>query len=181
MIYDETVALRLVEIEDLPLLAQWRNAQQGRMMFFTPFMVSPSGQLKWYERIMGDPTQMQFTIIRLEDAEPIGTIGLTRLDQRNQDAEFGNLIMSPDISRRQWGVPAAITMIRYAFRDLNLHRIHTSLYSFDTEALADAEAIGFQREAVARRAAFVNGAFHDVIHMAILRDEWPYLMRPVQS
>jgi len=175
MLIGDKVGLRLVEEEDLPLLARWRNAPQTRLLFFTPFMVSLAAQKKWYEALLNDPTRMQFMILRLEDNVPIGTIGLSHIDYRNQEAEISNPIIDPAESHSQWGNDAVVTLIRYAFKDLNLHRVYSHHYAFDTSSMEQAAELGFQQEVVARKAAFVKGQFHDVIMMALLKEEWPYL------
>lgn len=172
MIVGERVGLRAIELEDLPLLAEWRNDPCTRPYFFTPFLVSRSGQRAWYEQLLGDRTRMQLMIVHLADQRPIGTVGLDHIDLDNQSAELGSAITAPDERGKHLGPAGSRLLVSHAFCDLNLRRVYARVLAFNTASLNAGRRVGFKHEGVARQAAFVNGQFHDVIYMAILREEW---------
>lgn len=170
--YQGTVGLRPVEVEDLALLVQWRNDERTRTMFFSPFLISTSGQQKWYESLLADPTRAQFMIVQLPDDIPVGTIGLANIDYRNQNAELGIFIIDATVRRRNLGIDAVQALLQHAFRDLNLRRVYAKVYSFNKAVLTGSPQASFKEEGIARQAAFINGEFHDVIHIAVLREDW---------
>ena len=170
--YHDTIGLRPVEEEDLVLLARWRNESQTRIMFFTPFLISTSGQKKWYEALLNDHTRTQFMIVRLDNNDTIGTIGLDHIDYRNQNAELGVFIIDPSVRREHLGIAAVHALLGYGFNDLNLRRIYAKVYDFNKPVLDGCPQAGFRREGIARKAAYINGRFHDVVHIGVLREEW---------
>lgn len=172
MIYGDTVALRLVEEEDLPLLVRWRTDPRSPAVLYRPFPNAELGGADWYDALVADATRMQFMIERPSDHATIGTLGLQRIDYRNQHAEVVPPIMAPSELASGSGIDALRTMIHYAFRDLNLHRLSIGLIASLEAGCVTAAQAGFEREGTYRQAAFVEGAFRDVHLMAVLREEW---------
>lgn len=172
MIMGEKTGLRPVEETDLELLARWRNDPQIRRMFFTPLLFSLASQRQWYEELVTSSTRMQFMAVRLSDGKTIGTAGFDNIDCRHQNAEMGSLVVDPAERRLNYGIDFGKTLIRYGFQELNLHRIYGRVFAFNDPILAAAEKAGFRVEGIARQAAFAAGEFHDVVLVAVLRDEW---------
>ena len=63
-------------------------------------------------------------------------------------------------------------MLRFAFEELNLHRVELEVYDFNPRAMRCYEKAGFRLEGTRRQAHFHQGAYHDVHLMGILRDEF---------
>ncbi len=174
MIASEGVGLRLVVEEDLSLIARWRDDEQMGSMFYSPSLVSEAHLGKWLREMLGDPARMRFMIQRLEDGVTIGIIGLEHIEYRNQVAELAGLIIDPAERGRGWGSKAVNTLIRYCFSDLNLHRLYARIFSSNLAAQCVAEKVGLQKEGVAHQAVYHNWNYEDIVHMAILREEWKY-------
>ena len=60
----------------------------------------------------------------------------------------------------------------HAFEELNLHRVSLRVYTFNERAMKSYAKLGFVEEGRLRQAMFRHGAWHDVVLMAILADEW---------
>jgi len=172
MIYGDKVGLRPVEEEDLPLLAQWRNDPQSRSMFLMPLLLPVSGQKKWYEAVLNDPTQMRFMVVRLDNQAVVGTISLLHIDYRNQMAEMGSDIIIPAERGHHFGLDATRALIRYAFEELNLRRLYGTGLSANTIGMRKHMRAGFKPEGIGRKAVLVNGEFQDAIYLGLLREEW---------
>jgi len=172
MLIGEKVGLRPVAEADLPLIARWRNHPRTRTKFLTTLLIPVSGQKKWYEKLLNDPTRIQFMIVRLEDNVTVGTIGLNHIDYRNQSFEPCALIIDPEQRGQHLGVDAIRVMLRYAFEELNLQRAASPTLPYNKSAIRWYEELGFKEEGIARKAVYINGQFHDVIHHAMLREEW---------
>jgi RimJ/RimL family protein N-acetyltransferase len=160
-----------VEERDLPLLARWRNAPENRRFFFSPFLVSQSGQERWLQGLLADRTRVVLMIDTIE-GETVGMIGLDKIDWRNQSAESGQILLAPGQRGLGYAEEAGALMTKYAFEELNLHRLYAEVYSFNRGVLAWCRLFGFRQEGVLRQAAFTAGKFHDKVIMALLRDEW---------
>lgn len=171
MIKGERVILRAVEERDLPLIARWRNDPEIARFFFSPFPINAGGQKKWYEDLLADGRRIVFMIDSLE-GQAVGMLGLDNIDYRNQQAELGLVVLDPGQRERRYAREAVILTIRYAFEELNLHRLVAAMYAFNRRIIEGAQWHGFQEEAVLRQAAFSGGRFHDKVIMGLLREEW---------
>jgi RimJ/RimL family protein N-acetyltransferase len=64
---------------------------------------------------------------------------------------------------------AAKVLIRYAFDNLNLHKVWTELYSFDERKVTLFSSLGFARDGVLRDNCFEDGRYHDSYIYSLLR------------
>jgi RimJ/RimL family protein N-acetyltransferase len=60
----------------------------------------------------------------------------------------------------------------FAFRELNLHRICLTVFSYNPAAIKLYESLGFTREGVYREHLQRDGQRHDMILYGLLRREW---------
>jgi RimJ/RimL family protein N-acetyltransferase len=171
MIQGKRVVLRPVEERDLALLARWRNAPENRRFFFSPFPINPGGQKKWYEGLLADRSRVMF-MVDSRDGETVGVIGLDKIDWRNQEAEYGQILLDPAHRDLGYAEEAASLMVQYAFDELNLHRLYSIIYAFNQGVIRWSHVAGFKTEGVLRQAAFTGGKFHDKVIVALLREEW---------
>ena len=63
-------------------------------------------------------------------------------------------------------------LLRYAFDTLGLRRVELTVFAENSRARLCCLKAGFIEEGVARQKTWKNGKFHDVVSMAVLRDEW---------
>ena len=62
-------------------------------------------------------------------------------------------------------------LCRYAFDEMNLHKIRLDVYATNPGAEKTYKHVGFRREGVLREEAFRQGRYLDVIRMGLLRGE----------
>ena len=67
---------------------------------------------------------------------------------------------------------AARTILRFAFEELNLHRVELEVFDFNQRAIRAYEKAGFRREGTRRQHHFLHGGYHDAHIMSILEDEF---------
>jgi len=171
MIKGKRVILRPVEERDLPLLARWRNAPENRRLFFSPFLINPGGQKKWYEELLADRSRIMMMVDTLE-GQTVGMMGLDKIDWRNQEAETGQILFDPDQRGRGYAEEAMCLGLDYAFDELNLHRVYAVVYASNRAIIEFDKFFGFQEEGVLRQAVFSGGKFQDKVILGLLRDEW---------
>jgi RimJ/RimL family protein N-acetyltransferase len=170
MIRGKRVILRPVEERDLDLLARWRNDPETRRLLFSPFLVNPGGQRKWYEALLANSNKILFMVDNLE-GRTVGTIGMDKIDWVNQEFEGGPFIFDCEERSHGYAEEALELMINYAFEELNLHRMYVLCYPFQ-RAIEFMKWYGFKEEGVLRKAAFTQGRFYDKIILGLLREEW---------
>ena len=105
------------------------------------------------------------------DAELVGICGLHEIDHYQQHAEVG-IRLGKDHWGKGLGQDAVRTLVRYGFRQLNLAKISLRVLADDERAVGAYRKVGFVEEGRLRAHAWYDGARHDELVMAVLREEW---------
>ncbi len=105
------------------------------------------------------------------DAELIGICGLHEIDHYQQLAEVG-IRIGKDHWGKGLGQDAVRTLVEYGFRHLNLAKISLRVLADDERAVGAYRKVGFVEEGRLRAHAWYDGARHDELVMAVLREEW---------
>ncbi len=124
------------------------------------------------EKWEGRPDEIIFTIRTLADDRLIGFVELDGIRWTNGDSFVGIGIGEPDYRGQGYGTDALRVIERYAFAELNLHRLSLNLFGYNTRALRCYEKAGFTAEGRVREALHRDGRRWDLIFMGILKSEW---------
>ena len=171
----EKVVLRGLELYDAKELHKCVNDWEVRryLGMFYPFSEIEEEEFvksSWERRKKG--TDFIFGICEKENGQLIGTIGLHKVDWKNRNAELGIAIWKKEYWGRGYGTDAIKALLKYAFHELNLHRVYLRVYNFNKRAIRCYEKAGFKKEGVMREAFWRNGEWHDTILMSILQSEF---------
>ena len=173
MIPGKKVRLRAYREDDLKNAQAFINNQAVTryLQFMRPRSVAE--ERTWLDRVMRaeDPHTVAYAI-ETSDGEFLGGVGLHHIDSRNRSAELGIGIARPEDWGRGFGTEAALLMLRHAFEELNLHRVYLRVYDYNERGQRSYKKLGFVEEGRHREAHFRHGAWHDVVVMAILADEF---------
>jgi len=173
MIIGKKIILRRVEKEDLERIAEWRNTPEINKYFFNLFPICKSNQERWFEQLINSSDRILFIIEDKKNKKPIGTAGLQNIDFKNQNAEYGNILIGElEYRGKGYAVDATTTLLKFSFEEMNLERIYIYVLEFNSRSIKPSEKIGFHKEGILRRAFFTQGKFVDIILMAILRKEF---------
>ncbi len=77
-----------------------------------------------------------------------------------------------------YGTDAMRVVLRYAFTELNLHRVSLTVFEYNPRAIRSYEKAGFTLEGREREAVFRSGKRTDMIYMGVLREDWERLSEP---
>jgi RimJ/RimL family protein N-acetyltransferase len=102
----------------------------------------------------------------------IGEITLTKIDRINRSAQVGIVIGSKPHWNKGFGTDAMRVVLRFAFDNMNLHRVWLNVYDFNVRGIKSYEKCGFTREGVQRELRFLDGRYHDSVLMGILEGEY---------
>lgn len=69
--------------------------------------------------------------------------------------------------------------LKYAFGELNLHKVCGQAVDFNTASIALHERLGFVREGVLREQQRIQGAYRSLVCFGLLRSDWSQSMKPV--
>ena len=111
--------------------------------------------------------------LRLREGDQL--IGLVGLDGISWSHGTAFLFIGIGEARHRgqgYGREAMALLLRFAFDELNLHRLCLTVFSYNVGAIALYESLGFVREGVYREHLHRDGQRYDMILYGILRREW---------
>ena len=126
------------------------------------------------ERARQNAYNFAFGVRRLDDDVLVGMAELSDVSWSNGNAWLSLAIGKPFWSHRL-GSEALPLLLGYAFRELNLHRVQLTVFSYNERALALYRHVGFSHEGTFREHLCRDGQRYDMLLMGILRCEWETL------
>jgi len=154
--------LRVVEKEDLPLVAEWVNDPEV-FGIFNPLMQHSKMELEgWYDQLSAEG---KWFFIEKKDGSKIGEI------HHLKDIEIGYGLI-PSERRKGYCTEAVKMMIDYLFLSKNIVRIYALTNVRNIASQKVLEKAGFKKEGVIRKSLFIRGEWIDRYLYSILREEW---------
>ncbi len=163
--------LRAVERDDIERWRKWFNDPEVRQYLSRLYPYSMYDGEQFFEQQRGSEADKVFSVDTPEGVH-IGSIGLHHLDWVSRHAEMGILIGEEAYRGKGYGTDAITTLLRFAFEEMNLHRVELLVMEFNSRALACYKKIGFVQEGARRDAHWAHGRYWDMIVMGILASEF---------
>ncbi|MFN2190091.1 MAG: GNAT family N-acetyltransferase [Candidatus Promineifilaceae bacterium] len=160
--------------EDLPTFAAWyEDAGFSRMLDAVPAM--PKSVEKWGKWLeeSEDSSNMYVFGIRLVDGGKL--IGFAELDGilwTHRNCWIGLGIGEPENWGKGLGTETMNLLLKFAFHELNLHRVQLSVFSYNERAITLYEQLGFTKEGSFREHLERDGERYDMHLYGLLRREW---------
>jgi RimJ/RimL family protein N-acetyltransferase len=170
MLIGEKVCLGPVLNGDGPLLFAWFDNPDvaGANGPYRPASEAKFGQ--WLTAA-GDPTRTLFAIRKRADLRLLGHLHVSNIQTAMRSADIGLAIGTPADRGQGYGQEALRLAVGFCWRELNLQRVVLTVLGNNPGAQHVYAKVGFEVEGRLRRATYVDGLFHDVIVMAMLRPE----------
>ncbi|HYM14419.1 MAG TPA: GNAT family protein [Dehalococcoidia bacterium] len=170
MLRGDRVTLRPLEPDDAPVMWRWYQDHEFSVLDGNRYGTSLPA-LEAFVRSLGSPAFGDVSLgIEEERGMLIGIVRLKRGAPEDRHADFGIAI-----ERESWdhgyGADATRTILRFAFDEMNLHRVSLTVRDDNARARRCYEKCGFREEGRVRERAFHDGRWHDVIVMGILQHE----------
>jgi RimJ/RimL family protein N-acetyltransferase len=156
---------------DLPVVAVWfqdeaflRQASGAAAVPRTEENVR-----RWY--LTNDAHTMTFGVRGLADDALVGYVQLqvSSWPHRNAEVDLG-------VAPKRWGqgigTDALKLALAFAFRELNLHRVQVSPFSYNERGLALCKKLGFTHEGTLREYLRRDGKWYNLLVMALLARDW---------
>lgn len=124
-----------------------------------------------FERHVNEPNEINFAIRTRAEDKLIGQMGMW-MDYPHGDAFTWILIGERDYWGKGYGTDAMRVFMRYAFEEMNLHRLTLRVFGFNQRAIRSYEKCGFVHEGRCRHALSKMGQRYDEVWMSILKSEW---------
>jgi RimJ/RimL family protein N-acetyltransferase len=166
---------RFVPEADAPLAARWSEDLewcQQLQAHDPPRPLSPAQvRSEWQEQEKGRDTFL-FAIRLKEEDRLIGLAAIQEVSWMHRSASLLVGIAEPADRRRGYGSEALALLTRYAFDELNLHRLSAVTHENNPTAVRLFERAGFVPEVRMRKALQRGGHRWDAIVLGLLREEW---------
>ncbi len=179
----EKTILRPVSENDVSLFVRWYNDPETRSYYGHAFPVMEYSEREWIKKCaLNLEKRTDFTfVIETFEGEPIGNMSLHRVDFMHRSATTGACIANPSYRNSGYGSTTKMHLLRWAFHELNLNRINSSVLSTNPRSVKYSERCGYRVEGIRREALYKDGKYVDEIVLGLLRKEWEPLWEQYQK
>ena len=165
------IRLRALEPEDETRFHEWMNDSEVTDGITLRYPVSRAFERTWIEGKECGYAAASFAIEALDDGLLMGTVSLHTSTPENRAATLGITIGDKTRWDRGYGTDVMLTVCRFGFAEMNLHRIELGVFETNKRAIRVYERIGFQHEGTRREAFFKRGEYRDIYVMGLLAGE----------
>lgn len=161
--------------EDAKLYAKWsRDSEYMRLADMDPANLYAVNLVKDFLD-KEEEDGCNFMIETVADNKRIGSIGLGGIDWTDSCAWVGIGVGEKEYWGKGYGSEAMQLILKYAFTELNLHRVQLTVFEYNPRAIHSYEKCGFRVEGKEPAVMLREGRRWDVINMGIIRSEWEQL------
>jgi RimJ/RimL family protein N-acetyltransferase len=169
MLEGERIVLAPVRDDDRAALFAWINDRESALLSAPYRPVHERDHEAWFDAVRQRDDVVLFGIRARDDDRLLGTCQLLGIDRRSRGAELRIRLGEEGDRGRGHGSEALRLLLRHAFDDLNLRRVSLQVLATNERAIAAYRSAGFAQEGRLREAAYVDGAYVDVLLFATLR------------
>ena len=102
----------------------------------------------------------------------IGFVELDGIQWTHQTGYIGIALGDREYWGKGYGREAMKLILKFAFHELNLHRVQLSVFSYNERAISLYRKLGFVQEGVLREYLSRDGQRHDMLYFGLLQQEW---------
>jgi RimJ/RimL family protein N-acetyltransferase len=161
----KSINLRIIEREDLALLADWSNSPEYLGEYIWLPQQSKTDWEKRYDSLAADT---KWFFIEKKDGIKIGTM----FHWLNGNLLEIGYVLVPSERGKGYGTEAVEIIVDYLFLSKTIERVQAIT---DVNNLASQNALkkaGFKKEGTIRKSIFIRGEWRDGCLYSILREEW---------
>jgi RimJ/RimL family protein N-acetyltransferase len=176
----ERVSLRALASEDAAVLWRWHLDHEFSVL---DGVLYPSSLSVWeaFVRCAAEPSFQRIVLgIETEGGRLVGYISLKRTASEDRRADFG-IAIERDSWDKGYGADATRTLLRFAFIEMNLHRVSLGVLDSNLRAQRSYQKCAFREEGRLREHRFRNGRWCDQILMGVLDREFLEIDRASQT
>jgi RimJ/RimL family protein N-acetyltransferase len=172
MLKNKSITLKPIPPEDLPILFEWINDRE-QVIFNAPYKpVTQKEHQEWFDDLQTRNDKVLFGIYNMDNKKIIGTCQLINIHSIHRTAELQIRIGEKGYRGKGFGKKAVLLLLKFAFMDLNLNRVYLHVFSNNDRAIHIYNKIGFNKEGVLRKSAYIDGCYVDIVVMGILSSEF---------
>ena len=155
--------------EDFGPLFCWANDTAAARLDFAYRPVDMMAHQQWWDSLGKDTSKVVFAIRKIDMPAIIGYVQIAGINSVHRSAEIGIRIGSEQNRGHGYGKEALRLAVDFCWNHLNLNRAQLVVFNHNHRAISAYKAAGFKKEGLLRKAAFIGGAWVDLVPMAMLR------------
>lgn len=117
-------------------------------------------------------TNEYFLICRREEDKIAGAINLSQIVRGNFKNAYLGYYLAEEFTRKGYMTEAVELILRFAFRDLKLHRVEANVQPDNASSIAVLQKTGFTKEGFSQKYLKVGGRWCDHERWAIIAEDW---------
>jgi RimJ/RimL family protein N-acetyltransferase len=171
----QLIRLTAMRNDDLSIMTRWYESSEfARLFDYRPAFPRNERRLQgWVNDSDRDrDSNYTFGIRTLYSDDLIGVVELDGIVWSHRVGWLGIAIGDPTHRRRGYGREAIEMTLRFAFTELNLHRVQLTVFSYNMPAIRLYQSLGFTHEGTQREALHRDGAHYDMLMFGLLAREW---------
>ncbi len=166
----ELVSLSPIDPDDAPKYAAWLNdLSTTRYLLLATKQIGLGKEREILERLAGEHT---YAIVENRTGELVGNVGLHDLSYPDSSAEIGIFIGPAEARGKGYGTEALRLLADYAFNALGVRNLMLKYFAFNAAGAACYRKVGFREIGRRRKARFWAGAWHDVVYMDLIAEDF---------
>lgn len=165
------ILLRYPRSEDFAEFAE--SARKSRK--FHRGLVSPPMDLEKFENYIAanaHDANERFLICLIENDAICGAVNLSQIFRRSFQNAYLGYYLFERFTGKGLMTEAVELVLRYAFRDLKLHRIEANVQPENLPSIAVLKRCGFTHEGFSRKYLKIGGRWRDHERFAIIKENW---------
>ena len=159
----ERVVLREFREEDLSGMRSWMIDAESTRYLGGSTLMPPTWEMSetaLRRLLSGDAGGYNWVIAEKDSLRYLGQVSLILIDHLNRRAEL-TLVMAPDQAGKGYAKEGVRLALRFAFRQLNLHRVYLKVAQPNERAVRLYQKFGFAVDGLRKKYLLVNGVYHD--------------------
>ncbi|HEY7802484.1 MAG TPA: GNAT family protein [Dehalococcoidia bacterium] len=174
MIEGKLVNLRATEMSDAERYHIWMNDREVTRHLGMRYQISLLAEEAYLREQASTPLSYANVHFGIEtkDGTHIGNIAFHETSAEDRRARLGITIGEKAYWSKGYGTDAMLTLFRFGFDEMNLHRIDLTVDAANERARACYRKCGMVEEARLRQERYARGEYSDTLVMGILRDEF---------
>ena len=169
------LVLRDFVIEDWPDVLAYQC--DPRYLRFYPWTDRTEAEVREFVQMFLDQQadrprrKFQLAVTLTDSGRLIGNCGVRRKPENDLEADIG-YELAPEYWGRGYATEAALAMVDFGFRELELHRISSWCIADNTASARVLELVGLKPEGRLRENEYFKGQWWDTLLYGVLKTEW---------
>lgn len=173
--------IRLVDIkrEDLEQIRNWRNSEEVCRYMYTSNQITSEQQQAWFSKIKNDASQ-KYWIIEYNNIK-LGLVSIYNIKPDFKHCTWAFYLGNTKLRGTGIGSKVEYNILEYVFETLKFNKLMCEVFSFNEKVIQMHKKFGFQQEGLYREHILKDGVYHDIVALAILKNEWDTVKDPLKE